>query len=69
MLAAPEPVGPIRLVRRDGHYEFVDAELARRSAGQKILLRMGGANAALVKAKLRDIRQQVTRGAATVAPG
>jgi len=64
MLAAPDPVGPILLVRADGRYEFAAADLAARSAGQKILIRMGAANAAVVKAKLRDIRQEVTRGAA-----
>jgi hypothetical protein len=37
-------------------FEFADAELETRSAGQKILIRMGAENAARVKAKLREIR-------------
>ncbi|MGQ0653783.1 MAG: DUF3014 domain-containing protein [Betaproteobacteria bacterium] len=40
-------------------YEFVDPDLETRSAGQKIMLRMGAENAAKVKAKLREIRQEI----------
>jgi hypothetical protein len=36
--------------------EFADPALQSRSAGQKILLRIGNANATRVKAKLREIR-------------
>jgi hypothetical protein len=45
-------------------YQFEDPSLESRSAGQKILLRMGGAEAALLKAKLADFRRQVARGPA-----
>ena len=61
MLAAPEPAGPLKLVRSDGFFEFADAGLEARSAGQKILIRMGAANAGAIKAKLREIRQEVTQ--------
>jgi hypothetical protein len=42
-------------------YEFADPELEARSAGQKILMRIGNENAARVKAKLRELRGELTR--------
>jgi len=42
-------------------YEYADPKLEVLSAGQKILLRMGSANAEQIKAKLREIRQALTR--------
>jgi len=41
-------------------YEFADADLEERSAGQKMMLRMGSGNAARVKDKLRAIRRELT---------
>jgi hypothetical protein len=41
-------------------YQFADPALESRSAGQKILLRMGAENAATVKAKLLELRSVVT---------
>lgn len=67
LLAAPEISGPIKLTRPWLHYEFADPDLEARSAGQKIIIRMGRDNAAQVKAKLREIRQQVTRGTGSAA--
>ena len=59
LLAAPEPaIAPV-LVQSKVLYEFVDPELEARSAGQKILLRMGTENALRVKAKLREIRREL----------
>jgi hypothetical protein len=60
LLATPEVADPIRLAKPWVMYEFADPALEARSAGQKTLIRMGNANAARVKAKLRDIRRQVT---------
>lgn len=57
LLAAPEIGTPIRLVQPKVLYAFADPELEMRSAGQKILIRMGAENALKVKAKLREIRQ------------
>lgn len=57
LLAAPEPESPIRLERRRVLYEFADPELEALSAGRKMMLRMGPANAARLKKKLREIRQ------------
>jgi hypothetical protein len=60
LLAAPEAGGPVKLVRPKVLYQFADPELEQRSAGQKIMLRMGPENAARVKAKLREIRRELT---------
>ena len=59
MIAAPEIEAPIRLLRPKVLYEFADPDLETRSAGQKVLIRMGAANAAQVKAKLREIRKEL----------
>lgn len=59
LLAAPEIAEP-RLVQPKVLYEFADADLEERSAGQKIMLRMGSGNAARVKEKLRAIRRELT---------
>jgi hypothetical protein len=59
LLATPDVQGPIRLTQPGVFYEFADRDLEERSAGQKLLIRMGPANAAIVKAKLRELRQAV----------
>jgi len=59
LLAAPDADGA-RLVQPKVVYEFADAGLEQRSAGQKIMMRMGSANAARVKDKLRAIRRELT---------
>ena len=59
MLAAPDVAAP-RLVQPKVLYRYADADLEERSAGQKIMLRMGTANAARVKEKLRAIRKELT---------
>lgn len=63
LLAAPEVPAPVKLVRPKVFYLFVDPELEARSAGQKILMRIGNENAARIKAKLRDIRGELVRQA------
>lgn len=63
LLLTPEIKGPIRLVQPKVLYEFADPELESRSAGQKILLRIGADNAQKVKAKLREIRTRIAGGA------
>jgi hypothetical protein len=62
LLETPEVAGPIQLARPGVVYEYADEEIEERSAGQKILIRMGPENTARLKAKLRDVRQQVTSG-------
>ena len=59
MLATPDVAAP-RLAQPKVLYEFADEALEGRSAGQKIMLRMGSANAARVKEKLRAIRREIT---------
>ena len=60
LLAAPDIKGPVKLVRPKVVYQFADPELEARSAGQKILIRMGSDNAGRVKAKLQEIRRELT---------
>lgn len=64
LLAAPELAAPAKLVQPKVLYEFADPELEARSAGQKILIRMGSDNALKVKAKLREIRQELAAAGA-----
>ena len=59
LLAAPQPAGPIALVRPNVMYMFADPALEARSAGQKLLIRMGPENAAAIKAKLRELRAAI----------
>jgi len=59
LLAAPELDTPPALVRPKVVYEFADPDLETRSAGQKIMLRIGRDNAARVKAKLWEIRREI----------
>jgi hypothetical protein len=59
LLEAPQTTAPIRLVQPRILYLFQSEELEARSAGQKIMVRMGNENAAKVKAKLREIRAEI----------
>jgi len=63
LLATPQPPGPIALVRPNVMYTFADPGLESRSAGQKLLLRMGPDNAAVIKAKLKELRAAITAAA------
>jgi len=56
LLATPELSGPIALTQPNVQYEFSDPKLESRSAGQKVLIRMGSDNAIAVKEKLREFR-------------
>lgn len=61
LLEAPELKTPVALVRPKVFYLYADPELEKRSAGQKILMRMGAENAGKIKAKLRDIRAEIAK--------
>lgn len=61
LLETPEVQGPILLRQPSVVYEFVDPSLEERSAGQKLLIRMGPQNAAAIKAKLRELRAAVAK--------
>jgi hypothetical protein len=56
LLETPEPEGPILLEQPKVLYRFADADLESRSAGQKLLLRIGVDHERTVKKKLREIR-------------
>lgn len=60
LLAAPDVKGPVKLVQPEVMYQFADPDLEARSAGQKILMRMGSENAGRIKAKLHEIRHELT---------
>lgn len=60
-VAMTEVKGPIKPARPWVAYEFTDPNLEVRSAGQKVLLRMGNANAQRLKAKLREFRAQIAK--------
>ncbi|MBK6980201.1 MAG: DUF3014 domain-containing protein [Betaproteobacteria bacterium] len=61
LLTAPEPAEPLRLTVPHVLHEFADPALEAESAGRKVLFRMGNANAAKVKAKLREIRRALVQ--------
>lgn len=64
LLAAPELDAAPALARPKVLYEFADPDLETRSAGQKMLLRMGRDNELRVKAKLREVRGALIAAAA-----
>ncbi len=68
LLAAPEPTQPPTLIRSKGFYIYADPALESLSAGQRLLLRTGSANAATIKAKLRAIRAQLVGQHLPAAP-
>ncbi|MBV8033324.1 MAG: DUF3014 domain-containing protein [Betaproteobacteria bacterium] len=59
LLAAPELDAPAKLVRPKVVFEFAEPDLETRSAGQKILMRMGKDNELRVKAKLVELRREL----------
>jgi hypothetical protein len=59
LLAAPELDAPARIVQSPVIYKFSDPDLESRSAGQKIMMRIGKENDVKVKAKLREIRREI----------
>ena len=61
LLAAPELPPNAKLVQPKVFYQFADPDLERRSAGQKIMMRIGNENAGRDKAKLQEIRNELTR--------
>lgn len=56
LLKTPDVSPPVRLVRPSVRYKYADPALESLSSGQKLLIRMGPENAAVIKAKLREIR-------------
>ena len=68
LLQTPEVQGPIELVQPKVFYEYRDEALESRSAGQKLLIRMGPENAAKLKAKLQELRREVAGHTPSVVP-
>jgi hypothetical protein len=67
LLQTPDVKGDIELVRPNVMYQYADPALEGLSAGQKVLVRIGPDNEAIVKGKLRELRAAVadrSRGAA-----
>ena len=61
LLDAPEVSAPVGLTHSKVLYEYADPILEARSAGQKIMIRMGSSNSARAKTTLRAIRSEVLR--------
>lgn len=60
LLAAPEGAPSAALTHPEAFYLYADPGLEALSAGDKIMLRIGPANEAKAKAKLREIRRELT---------
>lgn len=59
LLETPDIHGQVALVRPNVMYLYADPMLENLSAGQKVLVRMGPQNEAIVKAKLKELRAAV----------
>ncbi len=68
LLATPLVQGPIELVRPKVFWEFADPELETRSAGQKLMLRVGADNAAVLRVRLRELRALIAASPPLAAP-
>lgn len=60
LIDAPEPKGTVKLVQPNVVYVYADSAMEAESAGRKIMMRMGRANEAKVKSKLREIRRELS---------
>lgn len=59
LLDAPNIKGPVKLVQPNVFYQFADPDLEARSIGQRILMRIGTKNEAILKVKLREIKKEL----------
>lgn len=69
LLEAPVVEHPIELVRPKVLYAFADAELEDLSSGQKIMVRIGPANATAAKERLRELRAILAAGRVPATQG
>ena len=60
LLEAPDVAGPVYLTKYEAVYLFEVPELEAMTAGQKTLVRMGSANADVVKEKLIEMRAELS---------
>lgn len=61
LLASSLPEGTLELTQPRVLFEFADPALEARSAGQKLLIRMGPAHAAVVKQQLAALRAAIAK--------
>jgi len=61
LLATPEVNDPVKLIRPSVFYKYADPRLEGLSMGERLMIRIGGDNAARVKAKLRELRNALTK--------
>jgi hypothetical protein len=64
LLATPEvddSKAPVQLTQGGVYYKYADTKLEACSSGQKALLRIGAANARIIKAKLKQLKNSLTR--------
>lgn len=59
LLAAPNIKGTVKLVQPKVFYLYADPDLEGRSIGQRILMRTGSKNEAILKAKLGAFKQEL----------
>jgi len=59
LLETPDVKEPIKLVQPKYFYLFANPELEGLSVGQKIMLRLGNKNTMILKAKLKEIKQEL----------
>jgi len=59
LLGAPQVADPIYLSRPQALYEYAEADLEAESAGRKLLIRTGPANAARLKSLLKSYRKDL----------
>ena len=59
LLQTPTPRGQVALVQPSVQYKYADERLENLSSGQKLLIRMGVDNAAVIKGKLREIQAEL----------
>lgn len=59
LLAAPDIKEPVRLVQPGVFYKYADPDLEGRSIGQRILMRTGSKNEAIIKGRLHAIKQEL----------
>lgn len=59
LLETPDVQGDVALTRPNVMYVYADPKLENLSAGQKALIRMGPQNEAMVKSKLKELRDAI----------
>ena len=61
LLQTPDVPAPVYLTKPEAVYLFEDPDLEAMTAGQKVLVRMGSANASVVKEKLEEIKAALSQ--------